>query len=80
MEDFNEITCPNEKLDGTTPNVNKFQLLHDFLTNINAQTLQVSGDLFTWKKRVHTHLIYERLDRIIARNNCANIYPNAIAW
>jgi len=50
MGDFNEITCPNEKLGGTIPNVNRFQSLNDFLTNINAEALQVSGNLFTWKK------------------------------
>ena len=34
--------------------------------------------MFTWKKRIHTHLMYERLDRTIAQNDWTNIYPNAI--
>jgi len=39
MGDFTKITYPNEKLGGTTPNVNRFQRLDDFLTNVNAEAL-----------------------------------------
>ena len=36
------------------------------------------GNIFTWKKRIHAHIVYERLDRTITRNDWASIYPNAL--
>lgn len=50
--DFNELVCLNDKLGGPTPNFNRFQRLNKFLACVNAETLQVSGNYFTWKKRV----------------------------
>ena len=44
---------------------------------IDAESIQVNGKMFTWKKQIHTHLIYERLDRSIARKDWSSIYPNA---
>ena len=76
MGDFNKIASLNEKLGGPAPNVNRFQRLNFFLSNINAKALQVMGNLFTWKKRVHMRLVYERFDRIIVRNEWVDVYPN----
>ena len=36
------------------------------------------GRPFTWKKRVHGHLIYERLDRAIGRQDWLRMYPDAL--
>jgi len=41
---------------------------------INALSIPVSGPIFTWKKRIHTHLIYEQLDKAIGRNDWVNMY------
>ena len=36
------------------------------------------GNLFTWKKKIRTHLNFERLDRAIVRNHWVNIYPESL--
>jgi len=59
------------------PHINRFQCLNSFLSAINEETLQVICSIFTWKKRVHTHLVYKRLDRKIVKNDWGNLYPNA---
>ena len=78
MGDFNELTTQNHKLGGAIPNATRYSRLSKLLTTINAEVLPVSGNIFTWKKRIHTHLVYERLDRTLARNDWTNIYLNAI--
>ena len=54
--------------------------LDSFLTHTNAFYLDVFGQLFTWKKRIHTYPVYERLDRAMARNEWSSIYPNAFEF
>ena len=76
MGDFNEWLCPNEKLGGQPLVSSRFQCLNNFLSVINAECVQVLGRLFTWKKRIHTQLIYERLDRIVIRKDWSTLYPN----
>ena len=46
------------------------------MNTIDVESIQANGRLFTWKKRIHTHLIYERLDRTIAIKDWSNIYPD----
>ena len=36
------------------------------------------GNPFTWKKRVHTHLVYECLHRAIATSTWLSLYPNVV--
>jgi len=48
--------------------------LKNFLTTINAESLQVNGRMFSWKKRIHMHLIYDKLDRVIGRIDWLRIY------
>ena len=69
MRDFNEILCPNEKLGGQSPIIIRFQLLNNFLSVVNVECVHIFDQLFASKKRVHTHLLYERLDRTIARKD-----------
>jgi len=78
MGDFNELASPNEKKGGQNPPSSKFQRLNMFLAGIDAESIPVKGSIFTGKKRIHTHLIYERLDRAIARKDWATMYPDAI--
>ena len=65
-----------KKLGGPVPHINRFQHLNSFLLAINAETLQVKGSIFTWKKWVHMHLVYEKLDRRMVRNDWSNLYPD----
>ena len=74
--DFNELASPDEKLGGQTISIHKYDRLNSFIRTINAESIQVKGRLFTWKKRIHTHLIYERLNRSIARNDWMTRYPD----
>ena len=63
IRDFNKLSYPNNKLWGSPPHLNRFQRLNNFLSCINAGSLQVSRHLFTWNKRVHAHSVYEFLDK-----------------
>jgi len=61
--DFSKLVFPNEeKVGGVLPS-SKYQRLIGFLSVIDAKSIQVNANLFIWKKRIHIHLIYERLDR-----------------
>ena len=71
------LPAPADKTGGITPTNSKFLHLNRFLDNIQAESIPVDGRLSTWKKRLHTHLIYERLDRSIARRDWLDIYPQA---
>jgi len=76
--DFNEMATPIEKRGGRLPSDSSFERLNDFLNTINASTVPNNGSLFTWKKRIHTHLIYERLDRVIGRSDWNTLFPEAV--
>jgi len=76
--DFNEIASPNDKLGSPAPSVSRSQRLNNFLNRTDAEAIQILGNIFTWKKQLHNHLIYERLDIFIARNDWAILYPNVV--
>ena len=48
------------------------------MTICNASSVPINGSHFTWKKHVHTHLIYEQLDRAIVYNNWMEAYPESV--
>ena len=48
------------------------------MTQNNAIPVPVNGSIFTWKKRIHAHLIYERLDHAIACKHWMEVYPDSI--
>ena len=75
--DFNELASSKEKIGGQSLANRKYNRLNSFTNSINAEPLHVKGRLFTRKKRIHYHLIYERLDRAIARNDWTCMYPDA---
>ena len=70
---FNELAGPFEKRGGQQHSISKFMRLNNFMDTINTLSIPVSGPVFTRKKWVHTHLIYERLDTTIGRNDWVNV-------
>ena len=58
--------------------LSKFARLNSFLDTINGVSVPFTGYPFKWKKRLYNHLIYERLDRAITRNDWGNLYPDTI--
>ena len=48
--------------------------------SIQATSIQVRSCPFTWKKRVHGHLIYEKLDRALGRQDWCHLYPNSVVF
>ena len=76
--DLSELTNANEKKRGQVYPNSKFQRVSAFLTWINTESVPVNGSIFTWKKRIHTHLIYERLDKPIVCKEGMNIYPDSV--
>jgi len=67
--DFNELANPSEKKGGKRHSQAKYVRLNHFLDRINAISVPYNGYPSTWKKRLQSHLIYERLDRAIVRND-----------
>ena len=76
--DFNELADPSEKKGGKKYSQAKFVPHNHFLDHVNAISVPFKGYPFTWKKRIHSHLIYERLDRAIVRNDWVQHYPDTI--
>jgi len=75
--DFNELENFSEKRGGQCPVPSRFNRLPQFLSDINAESIKVNGCLFTWKRRHLSSLIYECLDRAIARADWGQIYSHA---
>jgi len=67
--DFNELEDLSEKRGGFSLSMSHCRRLPQFLRTIHGSSILVQGRSFTWKKRIHGHLIYERLDRAIGRQD-----------
>jgi len=75
--DFNELECPVDKTGGSPAALSRLPRLPNFLNSCQAISLPVLGRSFTWKKRIHDHLVYEKLDRAIGRHDWCCQYPNS---
>ena len=78
--DFNELECPSDKQGGQAVTHSRLIRLPSFLNSIHAVSIPVRGCPFTWKKRVHGHLIYEKLDRALGRQDWCQLYPDSIVY
>jgi len=78
LGDLNELANHSEKQGGKRYPLSKFNRLNRFLDTINGLSIPVNGNPFTWKNRIHNQMIYERLDRAIARNDWITLYPDSI--
>ena len=67
--DFNELANPLQKRGGQVLAEARYQRLNSFLRSIIGESVHVNRQQFTWKKKLHIHLIYERLDRTIAKKD-----------
>ena len=76
LGDFNEMLHASEKIGGTPLSTGKIQRLPNFLHYSHSHDATVQGRLFTWKKIVRGHLIYEKLDRVLFRDDCLQLFPN----
>jgi len=74
--DFNELECHDDKTGGPPAGPSRLTRLPSFLNYCQARSLPVLGRRFTWKKRIHGHLIYEKLDRAIGRQDWCCQYPD----
>jgi len=50
--------------------------LNDFLDHTRSIDAHVPGRVFTWNKFLRWQLVYEKLDRVIFREDCAQLFPN----
>ena len=71
---------PLDKKGGQTVMHSRLVRLPSFLNSIQAISIPVRGCPFTWKKRVHGHLIYEKLDRALGRQDWCQLYPDSIVY
>jgi len=76
--DFNVLANPLQKREGQIYSSSKFLRLNTFLNRINAVFVLVSGSIYTWEKRIHMKLIYERLDRLIVCKDWMHVYPDSM--
>ena len=72
--DFNELEDLLQKRGGSSVSTSHCRRLPQFLRTIHGSSILVQGRSFTWKKRIHGHLIYERLDRAIGRQDWLRMY------
>ncbi|KAJ8440590.1 hypothetical protein Cgig2_028719 [Carnegiea gigantea] len=66
---------PSDKVRGTPLTVQKTQRFNDFFTTTGSIDANVQGRIFTWKKFLRGQLIYEKLDKVIFREDCAQLFP-----
>jgi len=78
MGDFNEMLNASEKIGGTPLTPSKVHRLNDFLHYSNSFDVTVQGRLFTWKKFLRGQLMYEKLDKVLFRDDCLHLFPNYI--
>jgi len=76
MGDFNEMLLSSNKIGGSPLKVSKTQRLSDFLAYSKGVDANVHGLIFTWKKFLRGQLIYEKLDRVIFREDCLQLFSN----
>ena len=76
--DFNELECPSDKKGGQPVLPSRLARLPSLLNSIHATSIPVLGCPFTWKKRIQGHLIYEKLDRALGRQDWNTLYPNSV--
>jgi len=78
MGDFNEMLTASDKFGGVPLTPNKTQRLNDFLHYSKSFDATVQGRLFTWKKFIKGKLVYEKLDRVIFRDDCLQLFPKYV--
>ena len=76
MGDFNEMLQISDKIGGAPLNTSKIRRCNDFLEYSKGWDADVQGRMFTWKKQLHGRLVYEKLDRVIFRDDCPHLFPN----
>ena len=71
MDDFNEMLCSSDKVEGVPLTIFRTRRLNDFLNHTRSSDANVQGRVFTWKKILRGQLVCENLDRVIFREACA---------
>ena len=78
--DFNELEYPADKIGGSPVAPSRLHRLPKFLNMCQAVSLPVIGRSYTWKKRIHGNLVYEKLDRAIGRHDWNCQYPSSCVY
>jgi len=66
----------SDKVGGAPPTIARTRRLNDFLGHTKSFDAHVQGRVFTWKKILQGQLVYEKLDRVIFREDCVQLFPN----
>jgi len=66
----------SNKIGDSPLTVSKTQKLSGFLTYYKGIDANVQGRIFTWKKILRGQLIYEKLGRVIFREDCLQLFLN----
>ncbi|XP_070014337.1 uncharacterized protein [Nicotiana sylvestris] len=78
--DFNEVIRQNEKFGGNPINNSRVDAFAKCLNYCNLLHLGFKGSRYTWtNKRRNGNIIIERLDRILAKSDSLQIYPETVA-
>ena len=76
MGDFKEMLISSDKVGGSPLTVSKTQRLSNFLTYRKGIDANVQGRIFAWKNFLQGRLIYKKLNRLIFREDCLQLFPN----
>jgi len=68
--DFNEVLHPTYEIGGTPFSIDKTQRMNECLNYSKSIDRVVQGRFFTWKKFLLGDLMYEKLNRVIFRDDC----------
>jgi len=66
----------SDKVGGAPPTIARTRRLNDFLNHTKSFDAHVQGCAVTWKKILRGQLVYEKLDRVILREDCVQLFPN----
>jgi len=76
LGDFNEMLHASEKLGGIPLTLTRVHRLNDFLHYSHSHDANLQGWLISSKKRIREQLVYEKLDRVIFRDDCLQLFSN----
>jgi len=76
MGDFNEMLCSSDKVGDVPLTISRTRRLNDFLAHTRSINANVQGGVFTWKKLLRGQVVYEKLDRVLFKEDCAQLFSH----
>lgn len=65
--DLNELYCYNDKKGGNRVTYGRMKRLNEFCLRNKFENIPIVGNQYTWKRKCGNGMIFEKLDRGLAR-------------